>query len=61
MGACEWSVEQKGGLRNLEECSEFRGTEKKGKRGGDKMEPIGEEQEPEPHSPRSLKYWGFLR
>lgn len=30
-------------------------------RGGDKMEPIGEEEEPEPHSPGSHKYWGFLR
>ena len=33
----------------------------KGRRGRNKMEPIGEEEEPEPHSPGSHKYWGFLR
>jgi hypothetical protein len=40
---------------------EYRGTEKKGRRGRDKKEPIGEEEEPELHSPGSQKYWGFLR
>jgi hypothetical protein len=31
-------------------------------RGGDKMEPIGEEEEPEPPlSPGSHKYWEFLK
>jgi hypothetical protein len=37
------------------------GEERKERRGGDKMEPIGEEEETEPHSPGSHKYWGFLR
>ena len=36
-----------------------RGTEGR-QRGGDKIEPIGEEEEPEPLSPGSHKYWGFL-
>ena len=44
-----------------DENREGRGTVKKGRRGEDKMEPIGEEEEPEPHSPGSHKYWGFLR
>ena len=37
------------------------GREKKGRRGRDKMEPIGEEEELEPHSTGCQKYWGFLR
>jgi hypothetical protein len=39
-----------------DENREGRGTVKKGRRGEDKMEPIGEEEEPEPHSPGSHKY-----
>ena len=35
--------------------------QKRGQRGEDKMEPIGEEEEPEPHNSGSHKYWGFLR
>ena len=40
---------------------EYRETEGQRWRGGDKIEPIGEEEEPEPHSPGSHKYWGFLK
>jgi hypothetical protein len=49
-------VEKEGWLRILETERQ-----KNGWRGRDKMEPIGEEEEPEPHSPGSRKYWGFLR
>ena len=42
-----------------DENREDRGTEEGKEK--DKMEPIGEEEEPEPHSPGSHKYWGFLR
>ena len=43
------------------EYREYGRTEMKGRRGRNKMEPIGEEVEPEPHSPGSHKYWGFPR
>ena len=42
-----------------DENREDRGTEEGKEK--DKMEPIGEEEGPEPHSPGSHKYWGFLR
>ena len=60
MRACDWAVEKEGGLRTLESTESAEG-EKEGRRGRDKMEPIGEEEEPEPHSPGSHKYWEFLR
>jgi len=56
--ACDWTVEKEGGLRVLEMSTE---RQRKGQRVGDKMEPIGEEKKPKPHSPESRKYWGFLR
>ena len=43
------------------EYREYGRTETKGRRGRNKMEPIGEEVEPEPHSPGSHKYWEFLK
>jgi len=58
--ACDWAVEKEGGLRVLEMSTESTGRQRKGRR-GDKMGPIGEEEEPEPHSPGSHKCWGFLR
>ena len=48
-----------GRLRILEMSTESTEREKKGRRGRDKMEPIGEEEEPGPHSPGSHKYWGI--
>ena len=57
MRACDWAVEKEGRLRILESSTESTERERK----GDKMEPLGEEAEPEPHSPGSHKYWGFLR
>ena len=59
MKACDWAVEKEGGLRILEMSTESTEREKKGRRGRDKMEPIGEEEEP--HSFGSCKYWGFLK
>ena len=49
--------EEGGGRGKGEERDRQRGRQRR----GDKMEPIGEEEEPEPHSPGSHKYWGFLR
>lgn len=53
-------MEKESGLRILETRAERQGR-KKGRSRRDKTEPIGEEEEPEPHSPGSRKYWGFLR
>lgn len=42
--------------------TESTGRERKGRRGEDEREPTGEEEEEqEPHSPESRKYWGSLR
>jgi hypothetical protein len=49
------------GLRILESRTEGQRGEEKGRRGRDKMEPKGEEEELDPHSPGSHKCWGFLR
>ena len=57
MKACDWAVEKEGGLRILEMSTECIERERKGRRGREKMEPIGEEEDPEPHSPGSRKYW----
>ena len=59
MRACDWAVEKEDRLRILESTENTEG-QRKGKRGRDKMELTGEEEEPEPH-PGSHKYWGFLR
>ena len=52
MRACAWAVEKEGGLKILELSTE--GQKRWG--GRDKMEPVGEKKEPEPHSPVSYKY-----
>ena len=55
--ACIWAVEKE--VRA--EMSTERQRQRERQREGNKMEPVGEEEEPEPHGPGSLKYWGFLR
>jgi hypothetical protein len=49
------------GLRILEVSTESIERWKKRWGGRNKMEPIGEEEEPEPQIPESFKYQGFLR
>ena len=60
MRACDWAVDKESGLRILEMRTERPREKKGGGRGRDKMEPVGEEEEPEANSPGSGKYWGFL-
>lgn len=58
--ACDWTVGKEGGLRVWETSTETE-RQRGRRRWGDKMESIREEEEPEPSSPRSHKYWGLLR
>ena len=57
--ACVWAVEKE--VRAEMSTERQRERERERQREGNKMEPVGEEEEPEPHSPGSHKYWGFLR
>jgi hypothetical protein len=61
--ACDWAVEKEGGLRILETSTESTdNTERqgKGRRGRDKMEPTGEEEDPEPQFLGALSIGAFL-
>ena len=50
MRACDWKVEKEGRLRTLKMSTDSPERERNGMRGGDKIEPIREEEEPESQS-----------
>lgn len=56
-GTLDWAVEKEGQLRVLEMSTEGQGDRRR--QGGDKMDPIGEEEE-QKHGPGSLSIEDFL-